>query len=130
MTTRQPPGASAEKVALYEKVVATNPKIDRKGATMPYTSVNGNMFSVIAKDGTLALRLSDADRAAFVAKYRTPPVIMYGALMREYVEVPDALLKKTAELKKWFDRSFEYTATLKPKATTRKPAAKKAKRKP
>jgi hypothetical protein len=122
------PGASAEKVALYEKVVATNPKIDRKGATMPYTSVNGNMFSVLAKDGTLALRLSDADRVAFVAKYKTRPVIMYGALLRECVEVPDPLLKKTAELKKWFDRSYTYTAALKPKATTRKPAAKKAKR--
>jgi hypothetical protein len=27
----------------YEKLIATNPKVERKGATMPYTSVNGHM---------------------------------------------------------------------------------------
>ncbi len=35
----------AAKVALYEKLVATNPAVERKGATMPYTSVSGHMFT-------------------------------------------------------------------------------------
>ena len=36
---------SADKLALYEKLVATDPNVERKGATMPYTSLNGHMFS-------------------------------------------------------------------------------------
>src|SRR5262249_48352487 len=63
--------APAEKVALYEKLVATNPKVERKGATMPYTSLNGHMFSYLSKEGKMALRLADADREAFLQKYKT-----------------------------------------------------------
>jgi hypothetical protein len=35
----------ADKLALYEKLVATNPKIKRRGAANPYTSLNGHMFT-------------------------------------------------------------------------------------
>ena len=124
-----PKGASSphpEKVQLIEALVATNPKIELKGDTLPYTSVNGNMFSVLSKEGKFSLRLSEADRAAFVAKYKTKPVVMYGAVMTEYVDVPDTLLAKTAELRKYFDASYAYTSALPPKATTRKAAGKKA----
>ena len=38
-----------DKVALYEKLVATNPKVERKGDTVPYTSLNGRMFSYLSK---------------------------------------------------------------------------------
>ena len=37
----------AEKLALYEKLVATNPDVARKGAKTPYTSLNGHMFSFL-----------------------------------------------------------------------------------
>jgi len=112
--------AYADKVALYDKLVATNPGVERKGATMPYTSLNGNMFSVLTKTGTLALRLPAAAREAFLTKYKTRLCEQYGAVMVEYVEVPDALLSKTRELKKFFDLSYEYVGSLKPKATTKK----------
>ncbi len=112
----------ADNLARYEKLVATNPRIERKGATMPYTSVNGNMFSLLTKDGTLVIRLSPKDRAAFLEKHKTPPVVLYGAVMKEYVEVPDVLLARTASLKKIFDASFKYVSSLKPKPTTRKKA--------
>ena len=34
----------SDKLALYEKLVATNPSVERKGAAVPYTSWNGHMF--------------------------------------------------------------------------------------
>ena len=45
--------------------------------------------------------------------------------MKEYVEVPNALLEKTQELGKYFDLSYAYVSSLKPKATKRKTLAKK-----
>ena len=38
-------GVPAAKLSLYEKLVATNPRLERKGSTTPYTSRNGHMFS-------------------------------------------------------------------------------------
>jgi len=109
---------------LYEKLVATNPRLERKGDTMPYTSLNGHMFSVLTKEGQLALRLPAEARDAFLKKYKTTLCTQYGHVMPEYVVVPDALLKKTPELKKFFEVSYAYVGSLKPKPTTRaKPAS-------
>jgi TfoX/Sxy family transcriptional regulator of competence genes len=119
------PAAPADKVALYEKLVATNPKVERKGAALPYTSLNGHMFSMLTPVGKLALRLPEEERNAFLKKYKTKLVEQYGAVLKEYVEVPDALLKKTQELKRFFDLSYAYVASLKPKPTTRKKPANK-----
>ena len=91
---------------------------------MPYTSLNGHMFSLLTKEGWLALRLPTAEREAFLQKYKTKLCEQYGAVMKEYVEVPDSLLKKTEELRKFFDLSFAYVSTLKPKPTKRKTAAR------
>jgi hypothetical protein len=114
------PAAPPDKVELYEKLVATNPKVERKGATMPYTSVNGHMFSYLGKEGKLALRLPSAGREAFLKKYKAKLREAYGIIQPEYVEVPDSLLTRTLELKKVFDCSYEYVSSLKPKPTTQK----------
>lgn len=105
---------------LYDKLIATQPDIERKGAKMPYTSLNGHMFSFLGQDGTLYVRLSPEDQEAHDKKHGTGPVKSYGAVMRGYVEIPDALFKKTAQLKKTFAASLKYIASLKPKPTTKR----------
>ncbi|HMF15913.1 MAG TPA: hypothetical protein VKE98_01845 [Gemmataceae bacterium] len=119
--------APSDKVQLYEKLVATNPKVERKGATLPYTSLNGHMFSYLSKNGTMALRLPPEEREAFLKKYKAKLCEQYGIIQKEYVEVPDTLLQNTSELKKYFDISYAYVSSLKPKPTTKKPATKKRK---
>jgi hypothetical protein len=109
-----------DKLALYEKLVATIPGVSRKGATVPYTSLNGHMFSYLTKEGKVALRLPAEEREAFLAKYKTTLCKAYGVIQKEYVEVPDPLLKKTSELKKFFSVSHSYVGSLKPKPTSRK----------
>ena len=110
----------SDKLALYEKLVATNPKVKRQGATVPYTSLNGHMFSYLTKDGELALRLPAAEREAFLKKYNAKLCEAYGRVQPEYVVVPDPLLASTRELKKYFDVSYGYVSSLKPKPTARK----------
>jgi len=111
-----------DKLSLYEKVIAANGAVELKGATVPYTSINGNMSSYLSKEGKLALRLGPADIEAFLKKHKAKLCEAYGVVQKEYVEVPDALLKSTAELKKYFAASVEYVSGLKPKATTKKKA--------
>src|SRR5215467_8637010 len=118
---KKPSPIPAERVALYEKLLARHPEIERKGADNPYTSLNGNMFSLLlSPQGRMALRLPEEERERFLKKYETKLFEAYGAVMKEYVAVPDALLKNTKELSKYFDLSYAYAKTLKPKPTTKK----------
>ena len=41
--------APADKLALYEKLIATHPQIERRGAANPYTSLNGHMFTLLGQ---------------------------------------------------------------------------------
>jgi len=109
----------ADALAQYEMLVATDPSIDRKGATMPYTSINGHMFSFLDAGGLLALRLPDDARKSFLETYDSVLVEQHGRIMKEYVVVPDGLLHNTFELRPWFERSREYVSALSPKPTRR-----------
>ena len=113
-------GPHPDKLEWYEKLVATHPGLERKGVTMPYTSLNGHMFSFLTETGKLALRLPPDARDAFLKKYEARLCEQHGSVLKEYVEVPDALLKMTRELKRWFDVSYAYVGTLQPKATKRR----------
>src|SRR3974390_2008821 len=94
------PGADySAMLELYDKLVATIPKLERKGDKVPYTSLNGHMFSYLGKTGELALRLPETEREAFIKKYKTKLCELYGVVQKEYVIVPEPLLKKTKELK-------------------------------
>jgi hypothetical protein len=116
-------GASpAERLAQYERLVATQADVQRKGATMPYTSVNGNMFSYLDTSGSLALRLSESDRERFITEHRTGLHEAYGHVQKEYVTVPGSLLATTDELAPWFAASYAYAKSLRPKPTTRRNA--------
>jgi hypothetical protein len=125
MSTKKEANTSADKLAIYEKIIASNPEVERKGDTIPYTSLNGNMFSLLGKDGALGFRLSKEDREDFIKKYPSAILIQYGTVMKEYVKIPDSLLSNTRELKKYFDMSYEYARSLKPKRTTKTKGKKK-----
>ena len=111
---------SPETIALYDKVIATHPEIERKGAANPYTSLNGNMFTLLSPSGVMALRLPDEERERFLEKHKTKLFEAYGAVMKEYVAVPDDLLRNTKALQKCLELSYQYAKTLKPKATKKK----------
>ena len=68
---------------------------------------------------TCALPICE-EMEALLEKYKARLCQAYGIVQKEYVEVPDALLAKTSELKKYFDVSVAYVSSLKPKPTKRK----------
>lgn len=112
--------AKSDKVELYGNAIATVPGLERKGDANPYTSLNGNMFTLLHQSKTLAVRLPEDEREKFLRKYKTSLFEAYGTVMKEYVTVPDSLLENTKELGKYVQSSFEYAKTLKPKATKKK----------
>jgi hypothetical protein len=125
MATAKKTAVPPEKLALYEKLIGSTPGIESKsnfGAA--YTAVNGNMYSMISKYGVVGIRLPEPARSKFIEKFdattfRADPAWPPN---KEYVAVPDDLLRKTATLRPYLTAAFEYAASLRPK-----PAAKKKK---
>jgi hypothetical protein len=104
---------------LYERLVASTPDVERKGATMPYTSRNGHMSSFLDATGSVAIRLPADARQEFITRYGTTLAEQHGRTMQEFVVVPDTLLEQTDVLRAWLTRSHEWIDTLKPKPTTK-----------
>lgn len=110
-----------DKLELYEGLIATHPDMEIKGGKkMRYTSYNGNMYTLLSKEGNVGIRLGKAEREAFMEKYDTQLSVQYGAVLKEYVHVPDDLLPDIEALKPYLEMSHTYVQTLKPKATTKK----------
>lgn len=110
----------AERLAWYDRVIATIPGLERNGKTVPYTSVNGHMTSFLTPEGSLALRLPREARDAFLQRYDARLHEAHGTVMREYVSVPDDLFADTERLAPHVAESYAYETALPPKATTRR----------
>jgi len=115
-----PNPAMAGALQRYEALIATNPKVECKGATMPYTSCNGHMFSFLTASGKLALRLPEEERTAFLKAHKARLCQQHGTILKEYVEVPEPLFARPQALQEFFEASYRYVASLKPKPTPRK----------
>lgn len=104
-----------EELDLFINLIQTLPGIERKGATMPYASFNGNMFSFLDKDGFLALRLPEKEREIFIRENETTLCEAHGTILKEYVKVPSPLFRNFEKMKHYFEISFNYVNSLKPK---------------
>lgn len=115
----------AEALAAYDAALVAVVGEDHKGAANPYYSLNGNMFSFLSKEGELALRLDTEARDEFITAYDAQLAVSHDTVMKEYVAVPDNMLRTEAEeTARWLQRSYDYAKTLKPKPTKRKKATK------
>ena len=111
----------ADKLKLYKKLIDAHPEIELKGGLkLPYTSYQGNMFTMLSKAGVVGLRMGKAERDDFINRFDSKLFKTYGTVMKEYVEAPDELLENTEQLLPYLEQSYAYVKTLKPKATKKK----------
>jgi TfoX/Sxy family transcriptional regulator of competence genes len=115
-------------LAAYDELVATQPDVERKGVSLPYTAANSNMFSFLTKEGTLALRLPEEVREEFLKRHKAKLCEQHGTVLKEYVEVPASMMSRRKEMAAYFATSYEYAKNLKPKGAktkSTKPRARK-----
>lgn len=84
----------------------------------PSVFLNGNMLACVFQD-RIMVRLSEQDRADATAIGGQPFEPMPGRAMKQYVELPPAIVKDPAALRRWVERGREYVAGL-PKKTKKK----------
>ncbi|MDH3699204.1 MAG: hypothetical protein OEQ81_11100 [Flavobacteriaceae bacterium] len=104
-----------EMLQFYDDLVAECPRFERKGKTMPYTSANGYMFSLLNKDAELGIRFSSEVQNAYIESIPTTLYKSYGAIMHGYVLIPETLRKEPKKLVGMLNESYEYVMTLPPK---------------
>lgn len=100
---------------IYDDIVKSCKDFERKGKTMPYTSANGYMFSLLNKDGEFGVRLPKSVGNAFKEEYNTTKFMSYGAVMKDYVLIPVNLLNNKAFMIKLLNESYEFVMSLPPK---------------
>ena len=98
----------AEKLKLYDELIATIPGVERRGGNNAKTTYNGTVFSFLSSKGTIGLCLPDQERAKFLEKYRGQFIEVNRSFRKGFVRVPDSLLKNTDELKVYFKMSYDF----------------------
>jgi len=113
--------APAAVVAAFEVATRGLPDLEpRKMFGYPAAFLRGQMVCGVFQE-RIMLRLGEADRAALLAQPGARPFEpMPGRAMREYVELPESLLRSPAKLRGWVERGAAYAATLPAKRSPRK----------
>ena len=99
MATKKESKIPAAALALYDKLISTVKGVEHRGDKVPHIlHIRGRPAVLVSfkSDGTLNLRLPNGAIDPFLAKYKTKLCESYGIVQKEYVIVPDSLLKNTS----------------------------------
>lgn len=101
-----------ENLKRYDAIVAHCTRFDRKGKTMPHTSANGHMFSLLNKEGVLGIRFAKEKQQSYMEAFTTSYFKSYGAVMNGYIQIPDGLWLDTELLIRLLNESYDYVMSL------------------
>ena len=104
-----------EKLKRYDKLVTKCPRFERKGKTMPYTSANGHMFSLLNKDGEIGIRFSKEVQEKYIEEFDSTIFKSYNSIMHGYVLIPENMLEDLDNVARYLDESYDYVMSLEPK---------------
>lgn len=101
-----------EKLKIYDALVAQCSRFERKGKTMPYTSANGYMFSMLNKVDELGIKFSKEVQEKYFDKFNTTLFKNHGAVIKGYVLITEPMLEDSDSLVKLLNESYDYVMSL------------------
>ena len=104
-----------EILKIYDGLADSCPRFDRKGKTMPYTSANGYMFSLVNKENQLGIRFSKEVQKKYMEKFETTIFKSYNAVMKGYILIPEKLLADSEHMVQLLNESYDYVMSLESK---------------
>ena len=104
-----------EKLKTYDELVARCSRFERKGKTVPYTSANGHMFSLLNKEGEIGIRFSKEVQKKYIEAFDSSLFKSHNAVMQGYVLIPQKMLEDLDNVAKYLDESYDYVMSLPPK---------------
>ena len=124
MQFTKPPAALVE---LFRAALPEDPAVERRQMFgYPCAFVNGNMFTGLFQ-ASMFVRLGEAQRRELLAVEGAATFApMASRPMKEYVVIPESILRDEPALRDWVRKSFESTGELPPKVPKRRRATKRA----
>ena len=104
-----------DKLKVYDELVAKCSRFPRKGKTVPYTSANGYMFSLLNKAGEVGIRFSKEVQKRYIEEFDSTIYKSHNAVMQGYVLIPEKMLEDLDNVAKYLEESYDYVMTLKTK---------------
>jgi len=104
-----------DQLKFYDSIVEQCSEFDRKGKKMIYTSANGYMFTLLNKETEIGVRLSKESQQTFKEKHNATEYKSHGAVMRDYVKIPEHLYTDKKLLVDYFNESYNFVMSLKTK---------------
>lgn len=104
-----------EQKKIYDDLVAKCDRFERKGKTMPYTSANGYMFSLLNKAGEMGIRFSKEVQEKYFKEFNSSYFKSYGATMQGYILITDEMQSDQKRMIQLLNESYDYVMSLKPK---------------
>ena len=104
-----------KKLAMYDEAVEKCSRFERKGKTVPYTSANGHMFSLLNKAGEIGIRFSKQVQKKYIEEFDSTIFKSYNSIMHGYVLIPEKMLEDLDNVARYLDESYDYVMSLEPK---------------
>ena len=101
-----------KQLEIYDQIVAKCDRFKRKGKTVPYTSANGYMFSLLNKEGEIGIRFSKEVQNKYFDKFNSSDFRSHNAIMKGYVLIPTEMLKDVDLVAQYLDESYDYVMSL------------------
>src|SRR5210317_664145 len=101
-----------EKLKIYDELVSKCSRFERKGKTVPYTSANGHMFSLLNKAGEIGIRFSKEVQRKYIKQFDSSIYKSYNSIMHGYVLIPDKMLEDLDNVAKYLEESYDYVMSL------------------
>ena len=104
-----------EKLKIYDELISKCSRFERKGKTVPYTSANGHMFSILNKAGEIGIRFSKEIQKKYIKEFNSTIFKSYNSIMHGYVLIPENMLEDLDNVARYLDESYDYVMSLEPK---------------
>ena len=116
-------------VATFDEVMPGPPATKRKMFGFPAGFVNGNMFMGLFEDNMI-LRLPAELREELIQRHGAKPFApMPGRVSKEYVALPESMIRDSQRLSSWVAKALVYGESLQPKTKSTQSTKSKAKKK-
>jgi hypothetical protein len=96
-----------EKLKVYDELVAKSDRFERKGKTMPNTSADGHMFSLLNKAGEIGIRFSKVVQEKYLKEFDTTIFKSYNSIMHGYILITDIMHRDLGSVASLLDESYD-----------------------
>ena len=105
-----------EKLKVYDALVTKCSRFKHNDKTMPYTSANGYMFSLLNEDCEIDIQFSQAVQEKYIEEFLKRTYRSYRTVMKGYILMPERVWGDLDALAKYRAKGYDFVLYLESKS--------------